>query len=126
MNETELATATRGRPRSTDLDPLEKPSKTVKAWAAGVVEGRGSLATTTVGLRFSIQMTGIDGQEVLNRFKRYFGGSIAEVKFGNDYRQWRWTIYGTRILEMANALKPFLSTGRYNELSDKNEEKENE
>lgn len=114
-----------GRPRSEKNDPIVAVvPKTVAAWAAGVVEGRGTIVVTALhGTRFALQMKGPQGKEVLNRLRDHFGGSIATTETAT-----RWILTGSRITDMVDTIKRYLSAERLRQFnlpaSQENEEKD--
>lgn len=117
-----------GRPNDPKCDPTAKSvPERAAAWAAGVLEGRGSFNFTPTGVRLVVQMS---PGAALDRLRKYFGGTV--VPFNTTFR---WTLTGGRVWDMMRHLRPFLTRERRIEINHRlnglttagsSEEKENE
>lgn len=81
-------------------------------WFAGLFEGEGSFCFLRGRPRsMSIQMTDLD---VLQRVKEYFGGTIYPMTKRQEHWKdaWKWTIFGTKSVELAQLVLPYLGVRR--------------
>ena len=99
-----------GRERSTTPKATVRPTIRDIAWAAGFIEGEGSVKRGT-----SLQICAAQvNQEPLLRLQSLFGGSITEhtAAAGKKSRATIWRVTGARGRGFAMTIYPFLSEKR--------------
>jgi hypothetical protein len=104
---------------SVELPPFAGNEMALAAWAAGVVDGEGSITCSwsqgedrPVPKAHSQMIVSQSGRTIrlLRVLSLLFGGNVmlARIPYGNRVSQFRWSLYGPRLLTFLKRIGPYL------------------